>query len=91
MGVLARVDRAALVLWCQAWAEYVAVSAELEGKAPWAKGNSRLVWIRKSAVDTLLKVAAQFGFTPAARARLNTKTQPDKPDDMEQFFEPSEN
>jgi len=99
--LLAKLDRAALALWCQAWGEYCDVMRLLREKAgdkktiakvASEKGMSRLIWIRKDARDTLLKIAVQFGFTPAARARLDTAENPSTPaDPVEAFFQRSAN
>jgi len=86
MRVITQADRAALAVWCQAWDDFVRVTKALEGKNPWGKGQSRLVWVRKDAIATLLKFSAQFGFTPAARARLSAPEVQNAGDPMEKLL-----
>jgi len=82
LGILARVDRAALAAYCTAWATYVLAETTLESEGhviisdkgsmsqnPWS-------WIAKSAREQMVKFAAEFGMTPSARSRVRV----DKPD-----------
>src|SRR2546427_814379 len=73
MGLLAKCDRALLGVYCEAWADLVELS-DLLCVVP-AEGDDarRLARYRHAAADRLLKTAQQFGFSPAARARLHTE------------------
>ncbi len=76
MRVLSEADRAALACYCEAWSEFVEVCREVKGyTSPGGLGYAAaiaagLVNAKNSAVKRLLALAAQFGFTPSARARL---------------------
>jgi P27 family predicted phage terminase small subunit len=82
IGLTALVDRAALVVYCQAWSAYVAASRVLAEQGPTSTGrNGELVkhpaaQIARDNADLMAKYGAQFGFSPASRARL-TITKPD--------------
>lgn len=73
-GILADVDAAALALWCEAWAEFVECVGAVRGAVKEAGMtyaiNQGLIGAKAKAADRLLKLAAQFGFTPAARGRI---------------------
>lgn len=85
IGCITKLDRAALTLWCAAWSEYKFAS-EIVTRTPLVPQRNAsgeiipgtveahpAARIRDRAADRLLKVAAQFGFTPAARARLRSE------------------
>ena len=76
MGLAATIDRALLTTWCEAWGDYVeALKIAREEKMPksFKSGSLRN---KMALADQLLKLAGQFGCSPAARARLKA---PDKP------------
>jgi P27 family predicted phage terminase small subunit len=76
-GVLCLVDRAALAAYCDAWAEFVTCCTAFEERMkdglPLAfqrAVNEGIVNAKARAVERLLRLAREFGFTPAARARI---------------------
>jgi len=91
-GILADVDAAALALWCEAWAEFVdcvaAVREATKNGGMTAAINAGLIGAKAKAADRLLKLAAQFGFTPAARGRIKPAAADDDEtdDDKAAFF-----
>ncbi len=71
LGILADVDRAVLVAYCETWAEMVAIDRDLAAKAGQpAESLEGLRSARHRAVTQLVRLAGQFGFSPAARARV---------------------
>ena len=87
LGLLSRIDRAALVAYCQAWADYIEADKEITEQGsviisekggmyqnPW-------VGIKNSALNRIVKISAEFGMTPSSRSRVKT----DKPDDEDEF------
>jgi P27 family predicted phage terminase small subunit len=86
LGLTALVDRAALVVYCQAWASYVSASRQLAEQGPTSTGrNGELVkhpaaQIARDSADLMNKYGQQFGFTPASRARLSL---PEKDDGLD--------
>lgn len=91
MGLLTGVDASELAVYCQAYAEmvhaeamivehgYTQVSTSgLERKSPWLP-------IRDEAAKRLHQVALQFGFTPAARTRIEVPER-EAVDDKRQYL-----
>jgi len=77
MRCIAKIDRALLAAYCEAWDEFVAVSEMLRRSGVIIKSPETEVWyqnplvgIRNRAVERLMRLAQQFGFSPAARTRL---------------------
>ena len=77
LKLLAKVDRACLVAYCEAWAEFVFLVKEVEVHGyidETTNGNTiqhPLVGAKNKAAERLLKYACQFGMTPAARSRID--------------------
>lgn len=87
LGLLSRIDRAALVAYCQAWADYINAVENIETQGaviisdkggmyqnPW-------VGIKNNALNRLVKIAAEFGMTPSSRSRVSSE----KPDDDDEI------
>ncbi len=85
LGLISRIDRAALSGYCSAWAETVHCERKInELNAADEKGEAGLVsltssgyqqmsvWlqIRNRAYDRMMKFAAEFGMSPSARSRV---------------------
>lgn len=77
MGVITKIDRAVLCIYCQQWGEIQALNGLIKKQGRIVKGSmgssvsNPLVKQREAAMDRLLEIAAQFGFTPASRSRLD--------------------
>ena len=75
-GLLGSLDRALLTAYCEAWAEFVALSIRVRKEGPTVmtdKGNSvqnPTLGAKNSAAERLIRIAANFGMSPAARAKL---------------------
>lgn len=95
MGTIAEADRAMLALYCQAWAEFVETNKTIEEEGMTCttdKGYvlpNPLVAIRNAAAERLVKLAAQFGFSPAARTRVRggKKKKDEAKDGKGRFFQ----
>jgi len=83
LGLLSRIDRAALVAYCQAWSDYIEADEEITVQGavivsekggmyqnPW-------VGIKNSALNRLVKIAAEFGMTPSSRSRVSSEKPSD--------------
>ena len=77
LGILDRVDRGALVVYCEAWEEFI-ISGEVvkkEGTVSYAQNGTPFqhpaLGTKNKAAERMLKVAAQFGMTPAARVKID--------------------
>lgn len=87
LGVIAKIDRAALAICCTAWADYVKACNTLvkQGEViitdtggayqnPW-------VAIKKRSMEQIAKFYAEFGMTPSSRVRLEVEI-PDEEEKM---------
>jgi P27 family predicted phage terminase small subunit len=91
LGMLAKVDRAALAMCCTAWADYV--QAENKVKKEGAviisdKGGlyqNPWVSIKARRMDQVMKFYAEFGMTPSSRSRIKVDA-PDEEDAMAQLL-----
>lgn len=76
-GLLTNVDRNALANYCEAWADWIDAREHIEksGKTTITdKGyemQSPWISIANKAAANMLRIAAEFGFTPASRARIS--------------------
>lgn len=93
LGLLTKVDRAALAAFCQAWSDYKAAvqAVRQDGKTFLTESGyiakNPMVTIMNEAADRLHKFGQQFGLSPASRTRLHApKDEGDKPDDAARFF-----
>lgn len=83
-GVLTGADRALLAAYCEAWGEFrELVETVKQDPADW---RSRAM--KNAAADRLLKLAGQFGFAPAARARIKAPAAEteERPSGFARFF-----
>ncbi len=84
LGTLTAFDRGAFVAYCQSWSTYLQAEKHIQasGKRKGAYGGlmlataagnmiqSPMVGIRNVALRDMIRYAAEFGMTPAARARV---------------------
>lgn len=101
LGILTGIDRAALATYCMAWLDFVYASKKVdeEGEVITSKkfdkeGNeigvggkylNPWVGIKQSAMDRVVRIAAEFGMTPASRTRIKVET-PSEEDIMASFL-----
>jgi P27 family predicted phage terminase small subunit len=95
-GLVQRVDLAALAANCEAWGEFVQLRADVDALRAAAADNPsgrtaesvlKLVRLKNAAAERAVRMAAQFGFTPAARARITAPPPPDEPDEFDRFLQ----
>ena len=99
MKVLARVDRAALAAYCQAWSRWVDAEVNLRKygaviKTP--KGypiQNPYLGIANTAIDLMRKFLTEFGMTPSSRSRISTVAEQGLPveDEWSEFNLPTVN
>lgn len=80
-GLLTKVDKAALAMYCQAWGRWVEAENQVAINGDVVKtkqGNiiqNPYLSISNRAWDQLSKMIQQFGLSPAARARLTVQPE----------------
>lgn len=85
MRLLATVDRAVLIRYCRAWADWHDIDEKLRATGLLVQGrHSGLVrnplWMMRSDVEaTLSDLGKQLGLTPAARSRAGVDHRPPPP------------
>ena len=82
LGLLTLVDRAALALYCQAWARWVDAEKKLEEFGNLVKTpsgfaqQSPYLAIANKAMEQMGKFLAEFGMSPASRTRVTATQKP---------------
>lgn len=82
IGMLSKVDRAALTSYCLAWSRMRNAQADIDERGLFvtsirgAECANPAVAVQKEAAQQVMRFAAEFGLTPAARARLATPEAP---------------
>ncbi len=77
VGLLTRIDRAALAAYCQAWARWVEAEGQLKKFGVIVKSpngypmQSPLLAIANKALEQMRKFLTEFGMTPASRTRIH--------------------
>ena len=91
LGMISKIDRAALAICCTAWADYVKACNKLkkEGEVIISENGGLYqnpwVAIKKRSMDQVLKFYAEFGMTPSSRSRVKVET-PGEEEEMEGFL-----
>ena len=76
LGLLTRIDRAALAAYCQAYGRWVEAEKVLKDKGPLyatKAGNviiSPMLSVANRAMDQMHRFLTEFGMTPASRSRI---------------------
>lgn len=88
-GILTLADRAVLAAYCEAWGEFATIARAIDERVDLAtkNGGAGVIWAtliaeglvnaKNRAAERLLRLAGQFGFSPAARARVKGGAKPD--------------
>ncbi|HZU87209.1 MAG TPA: phage terminase small subunit P27 family, partial [Anaerolineaceae bacterium] len=84
-GLVTRVDRAALVAYCSAWARYAKAEQELAKLEDWIcvtdKGyHQQTPWlgIANAALAQMKTFLTEFGMTPSSRSRVHIEKADDE-------------
>lgn len=86
-GLLAKVDRAYLVGYCEAWAQFCEAREELHANGTLIVGRdgglvrNPAAMVMKDSLDMMLKYGAKFGLSPIDRARLGRVPEKNVEDD----------
>ena len=85
LGLLTSLDRAALAAYCAAYALWAEATEAIQKFGAMVKSptgypiQSPYVSIANRQAEIMLRIAAEFGFTPASRSRIATPS-PEMPD-----------
>lgn len=91
LRLVSNIDRASLVAYCQAWADYVKAcdTVEEEGEVITSEkgGLYQNPWvsIKNSAMDRMVRISSEFGMTPSSRSRLKVET-PTEDDEIKKML-----
>lgn len=90
LGILTRIDRAALAGYCQAWSRWVYAEQQLAKfgvivKSGGALAQSPYLPISNKALENMRKFLAEFGMTPSSRSRVKT-AEPKDEDGFDSFL-----
>lgn len=69
-GALSPGDRAALIVLCEAWADYVTLGRRLAKVTTGPVDERKIQTMRQDAYARLVAMLTRFGLTPADRARV---------------------
>lgn len=85
-GLVSKIDRAALAVYCQAYARLAQIETELNNKGLEGLTQktpngyevpSALIILAKQQIEIMKSFLAEFGMTPSARVRVNPSPQMD--------------
>jgi len=92
LGVLCRIDRAALAAYCKAWSRWVAAEEKISQQGEIVKSPSGqpiqnpFLGVANKALKQMKEFLVEFGLTPSSRSRV--KAAPAKQvDPMEEFLQ----
>lgn len=94
LGLLTVLDRAVLAAYCEAWSNFVWAVKLLrkEGRITHAGNGTPIphpaVTIERQSMQRLRELANEFGFSPAARARIDLEEPGGDPDENKRWFGP---
>jgi P27 family predicted phage terminase small subunit len=92
LGLLTRVDRAAIAAYCDAYGRWTEAASKLSEKGLLVKAPSGYpilnpyLSIINSALDQMRKFLTEFGMTPSSRTRINVAKKSEDEDDAARFF-----
>jgi P27 family predicted phage terminase small subunit len=86
LNLLTNLDRAALAAYCGAYALWVEATEAIQKYGTMVKSpsgypvQSPYVSIANRQAEIMMRIASEFGFTPASRSRISTPAVPNEPD-----------
>jgi P27 family predicted phage terminase small subunit len=78
LGLLSRIDRAALAVYCEAWSDWLDATMQVRQYGKVIKTTAGNVVdnpyysIKKRSAELMHKFLTEFGMTPASRTRIDT-------------------
>jgi P27 family predicted phage terminase small subunit len=92
IGILTRVDRAAIAAYCDAYGRWTEAACKLSEEGLLVKAPSGYpilnpyLSIINSALDQMRKFLTEFGMTPSSRTKINVAKKNEDKDDAARFF-----
>src|ERR1700674_383610 len=89
MGLLSKIDRAALAGYCQSWATWIEAQAALRKHGVIIKSpngffmQSPYLAVANKAFEQMRLMLAEFGMSPSSRTRVHAIPQEREPDEFE--------
>jgi P27 family predicted phage terminase small subunit len=91
MGLMTKIDRAALAMYCQAWARWLEAEKALKAYGVMVKSpngfpmQSPYLAVANKAMEQIRAMLTEFGMSPSSRTRVHVTPQVDEEDEMERF------
>jgi len=91
MGLLSKIDRAALAAYCQAWATWIEAQAALRKHGVIVKSpngyfmQSPYLAVANKAFEQMRLMLAEFGMSPSSRTRVHAIPQERELDEFERW------
>ena len=91
LGIISRLDRAALAAYAQAWGRWCEAEEQLRKHGPIVKSPSGFpiqnpyLAVANKAMEQIMKMSVEFGLTPSSRSRIDA-TPPAPQDDLQSFL-----
>jgi P27 family predicted phage terminase small subunit len=92
LGLLTRIDRAALATYCECWSDWVKATTKVHETGEVIKTTAGNVIenpyysIKKRSAELMHKFLTEFGMTPASRTRINAAPQESEKSDRWKGF-----
>ena len=92
LGLLTRIDRAALAAYCEAYGEWVEASLAMKGHRLTIVTDklniiqNPLIGIKHKAAEQMHKFLTEFGMTPSSRSRITIEDTEDPGDAMSRLL-----
>jgi P27 family predicted phage terminase small subunit len=93
MGLLCKIDRAALALFCQAWERWVEAEEALKKYGVMVKSpnnfpmQSPYLAIANKAMEQMRALLAEFGMSPSSRTRISVWESVDEDPEFEALLD----
>ncbi|HEY0009885.1 MAG TPA: phage terminase small subunit P27 family [Tepidisphaeraceae bacterium] len=90
LGIISKLDRAALAAYAQAWGRWCEAEEQLRNHGPIVRSPSGFpiqnpyLAVANKAMEQIMKISSEFGLTPSSRSRIDAK--PHTPTDELQNF-----
>ncbi len=91
LGLLTKIDRTALALYCQAWGRWVEAEEALRKYGTMVKSptgfpmQSPYLAVANKAMEQMRQLLVEFGMSPSSRSRVHAEPSAEEEDPLEQL------